>query len=104
MRGTERLPYQELRDEIDRLGVRLNVAGELGKLNASIVGERANLGPAIELLGEILKTPAMPEEEFAIIKKDELAKRSIDIPIRGLRETREVFALPKHRDEPELDG
>ena len=73
MRGTERLDYQALQDEINRLESRINVGGDTGTVSASIVSDRENFAAAIELLGEILREPAFPEAEFEIVKKAQLA-------------------------------
>ena len=70
MRGTRKRSYEELRDEIDRLQSRVAVRGgsTAGEVVGSITTDRAHLGECIELLGEILKSPALDEEEFEIVK------------------------------------
>ena len=84
MRGTERLDYQALRDEIDRLQARINVGGGPGVFSGSITCERKNLDASIRLLGEILQSPGFPEEEFDILKKQSLARleESLTDPMR----------------------
>ncbi len=73
MRGTKRLDFQQLRDEIDRLESRISVSGGGGQLgtpgeiSGSIESDRKNLVAAIELLGEIMQQPAFDPAEFDII-------------------------------------
>ncbi len=74
MRGTTKRDYEQLRDEIDRLQSRIRVYGDVGVLRASIQSDRANLVPALELLGEILKEPALAPGQFEIVVKQELAR------------------------------
>ncbi len=72
MRGTTNRSFEELKDQIDSLQSEINVTGGVGNFGASIVSDRANLAKAIELLGEVLKTPAFDAKQFAIVKKEQL--------------------------------
>ena len=74
MRGTKTRGYQELRDEIDRLQARIRLTGSLQTFSGSIESDSENIVAAIELLAEILRKPAFSPDEFAIVKKDQLAK------------------------------
>ncbi len=74
MRGTTKRDYQQLRDEIDRLQSRIRVFGGAGTFSASIESDRANIIPAIELLGEILRKPAFAVDQFDIVIKEQLAR------------------------------
>ncbi len=74
MRGTKNRTYEQLRDAIDKMESRLNVSGGVGSFGASIESERAKIVPAIELLGEILQTPAFDQEEFEIVRKEQLTR------------------------------
>jgi len=80
MRGTQRLDYESLRNEIDRLESRISVggggrghgpslSGDPGKVSASIQSDREHFADAIKLLGEIMKEPAFNQDEFDIVKK-----------------------------------
>lgn len=71
MRGTKRLDFEALQNEIDGLESRISVGGssEPGTFTASIQSDRAHFADAVKLLGEMLKTPAFSEEEFLIVKK-----------------------------------
>ena len=69
MRGTERLDYEALRNEIDQLESRVSVGGGVGAFSGRIQSDRKNFVAAIKLLGEILKTPRFDQDEFDIIVK-----------------------------------
>ena len=74
MRGTKRLGFQALRDEIDNLGSTINVYGGAGAFGASIVSDRENFAASVELLAEILQDPAFPDEAFEIVKRERLGQ------------------------------
>jgi zinc protease len=69
-RGTKKHNRQQLQDELDRLGARLRPGGLLGEAIFSIQTKRDNLIPVMELLGEMLREPTFPQEEFDILKRD----------------------------------
>lgn len=89
MRGTTKLDYQQLRDEIDRLESRISVGGAgggfrrrgggggggIGTVGASIESDRGNIVAAIELLGEILKGPAFAPDQFDTVIAQQLSRR-----------------------------
>ncbi len=83
MAGTKKHDRQALREELDSLGVRISPGmggfgggrgprggggggggGTLGQLTFSIEAKRETLPKAIMLLGEILREPAFPSEEY----------------------------------------
>lgn len=79
MSGTETMDRQALQAKMDELGVRISPGsggrgrgrrggggggGSAGQLTFSIQAKRSSLVPAIELLGEILRKPAFPEDDF----------------------------------------
>jgi zinc protease len=85
MAGTKKHDRQALREELDRLGIRITPGlggfgggrgprgggggGALGQLTFSIEAKRSTLPDAIKLLGEILREPAFPEAEFDAMKR-----------------------------------
>lgn len=73
MRGTKNRTFQQIQDEIDRLQSRINVGGGVGAAVASITSDSDNLYASIELVGEILKEPSFPADEFDVIIKERLA-------------------------------
>ena len=76
MAGTETMDRQQLREQMDSLGISISPGGggrgrrggggggSAGALAFSIDAKKESLVPAIELLGEILRKPAFPAEEF----------------------------------------
>jgi zinc protease len=79
-RGTKRLNYQQLRDEMDRLGITISAGGggggrggrrggggggeALGSLTFSVQARKSTLPAALDLLREIVREPALPEDYF----------------------------------------
>ena len=86
MAGTKKHDRQALREELDALGIRISpggggggrggrraaaaeaAAGAAGQLTFSVEAKRETLPKALELLGEILREPAFPAEEFETSK------------------------------------
>jgi zinc protease len=85
MAGTKKHDRQALRETLDSLGVRITPgvggfggrggrrgggggAGTPGQLTFSVEAKRSTLPQAIQLLGEILREPAFPEEELETMK------------------------------------
>ncbi|HQR05342.1 MAG TPA: pitrilysin family protein [Gemmatales bacterium] len=81
MRGTKKMSYQELRDEMDKLGVNIGGGfgggggggrrgggggggGSLGSLSITVSARKNTLLPALDLLQQILREPLLPEKEF----------------------------------------
>ena len=73
MRGTARHTRQQIKDEFDRLKANVMVMGGGDSVMARIVTTRENLMPALALLGEVLKEPAFPADEFDKWKQEQLA-------------------------------
>ena len=90
LRGTKRLTYQQFRDELDRLGATLGAGaggggrrgggrrggvggGRLGAVSFSIQAKRDTLPDVLKLLQQVLREPALPAEEFEVMKRERLA-------------------------------
>ena len=101
MRGTTKKTHQELRDAIDKLQSRIVVGGggwwgrrgaggggdSMGSASAFIESDRAHVEAAIELLGEILQSPAFDPAEFDTVVTQQLAwneERLSDPMARGM--------------------
>ncbi len=90
LRGTRKLSYQQLRDELDRLGATLGSGaggggrrgggrrgggggGGLGAASFSIQAKRDTLPEVLKLLQQVLREPALPAAEFEVMKRERLA-------------------------------
>jgi zinc protease len=88
LRGTKQLNYQQLRDELDRLNAVLSAAGDsrgsrgrggpsvaeaVGAVSFSIQTKRANLPAVLEILRQVLREPALPADQFELMKHERLA-------------------------------
>jgi zinc protease len=85
MAGTKRHDRQELREELESLGIQIRPGaggggfrrgrrggggggGSLGQLTFSVEAKRDTLAQGLALLKEILREPAFPDEEFDVTK------------------------------------
>ena len=89
LRGTKQLSYQQLRDELDRLSATLGASGGGGRgsqgrggssaaeaggaLSFSIHTKRDSLPAVLEILRQVLREPALPADQFELIKREWLA-------------------------------
>ncbi len=73
MRGTTKHTRQQIQDELDRLKARVNVFGGPTQAGVLIETTRENLLPVMRLVAEILRGPVFPENEFQLLKQENLA-------------------------------
>jgi zinc protease len=88
LRGTQQLSYQQVRDEIDRLNATLSAGGgdrgargrggpasggAAGAMTFSIQTKRDNLPAVLEILRQVLREPALPADQFELLKQERLA-------------------------------
>jgi zinc protease len=90
LRGTKKLSYQQLQDELDRLGATLGggfggggrrgggrrgagPGGAMGTASFSIQAKRQTLPEVLGLLRQVLREPLLPAEEFQVMKRERLA-------------------------------
>src|SRR5206468_1296561 len=85
LRGTKGHTRRHLQDELERLNARLGAgaggggrrgrrggggpAGAPGELTFSIECKRENFPAVLHLLGEVLRAPTFPAEEFEVLKR-----------------------------------
>jgi zinc protease len=69
-RGTKDLDRQQLQDELDRNFAQLGGSGSAGEATFSIKTKRGNLKRVLELLGEVLRNPTIPESELDVLKNE----------------------------------
>lgn len=73
MRGTANRTRQEIEDEMNRLQARISVAGGGSIVTGRVQATRENFADALRLLGEVLREPAFPADEFELLKEQRLA-------------------------------
>jgi zinc protease len=88
LRGTKKLTYQQLQDELDRQKATLSAGGfgggrrggrgggggsDPGTVSFSIQTKRDNLPAVLGLLRQVLREPTLPAEEFEVMKRARLA-------------------------------
>jgi zinc protease len=89
LRGTKKLTYQQLRDELDRLKATLGGGGgggggrrggrggggggAAGSVSFSIQAKRDTLPAVLDLLRQVLREPALPADHFEVMKRERLA-------------------------------
>ena len=73
-RGTETLTKQEIQDRLDALQASVSASGSPGSATFTVQAKKDTLLPAMELLGDVLRNPALPAEELALLKQARLAQ------------------------------
>ena len=73
-RGTGELSKQEIQDRLDELQASVRATGGDGSLTFNVQAKRDTLLPAMDLLGRILKDPALPADELELLKQATIAQ------------------------------
>jgi zinc protease len=90
LRGTKKLNHQQLRDELDKLSATLSAGAGggrrgggrrggpqttvgAGSVSFSIQAKKETLLAVIEILGQVLREPTLPAEDFEVLKSERLA-------------------------------
>lgn len=71
-RGTEKHTRQQITDEFNRLKAQVRVNGSATGAVVSIQTTKDNFKPVLQLVGEILRQPTFPEDEFEALKQQQL--------------------------------
>jgi zinc protease len=74
IKGTANKNRQQIQDEIDRLKAQLRVFGGPTGANVSLETVKDNLPAVLQLAGEILKEPTIPDTEFDQEKKQQITQ------------------------------
>ncbi len=74
VRGTKRLTYQQLEDELDKHQANLSGSGDAGTATFAIETKRQHLPAVLGLLKEVLREPRLDAEEFEVLKRQRLAQ------------------------------
>lgn len=82
-KGTENLSRQDIDDALDQYSAKLRVSGKPGELVVTLKTIRGNLLPVMEVLEEVLKRPAFPEDQLTLLQQSWLAQAAqrIDSPM-----------------------
>lgn len=72
MRGTTTRTREQIRDRLDELQATLRVYGGSSWLQASLETTRENLGPAIEVMADVLRNPAFDVDEYRQLVEERL--------------------------------
>ncbi|HSK73398.1 MAG TPA: insulinase family protein, partial [Pyrinomonadaceae bacterium] len=73
-RGTKNKTRQQIQDEFDRLKAQVGIFGGTTSANVIIETTRQNLPAVLRLVGEILREPAFPQNEFDLLKQESLTQ------------------------------
>ena len=68
-RGTKELDYTALQDELTRLRAELSMNSTIGLLQMTVKSKRESLPELIDLIGDILRSPRLDEDELDVIKR-----------------------------------
>ena len=72
-RGTDTRSRQQISDELDKLGARVQVSSSSpGLLSVTIRVKKANLDAVLVILEDVLKHPTFPAGEFEILRREQL--------------------------------
>ncbi len=93
LRGTKELSYQDFRDKLDDLGATIfaggggggrrgggrrggggGAGGAAGSITFAVQAKRENMPEAIALLRQVLREPALPADQFDILKNERVAR------------------------------
>jgi len=72
-KGTATKNREQLKEALDQLKARVNVFGSANGTDVTIETDREHLPAVIRLVGEILRKPAFPQNEFDKMKQEQLA-------------------------------
>lgn len=73
LRGTEKLTRQQIQDELDKYRSSLSASGSPGVATFAIESRREHFPHVLDLLGQVLREPTLPQKEFNILTNEQLA-------------------------------
>lgn len=80
VRGTDKLSRQEVKDQFDKLGMQVAIAGGAEGVTATLTGKRDNLPAAMDLLAQVLQKPALSEAEFLELQRQRVGRAEQELP------------------------
>lgn len=108
-RGSKRLSRQLIEDTLDAARATLNGAGEPGVFTFTLTVERPHLREALDVLGQVLREPSFPADEFEVLRRQSLAQlergRSEPRVLAGNELSRKLnpYSADDARCEPTID-
>ena len=75
-RGTKRLTYQALEDRLAELTANVSVGGGAGEITVRITTVRESLPAVIDVVAEMLKTPAFAAKELEVVRREAISERT----------------------------
>ncbi len=109
-RGTRKHSRQEIEDLLDGLKARLTPSGVLGDVGFTVECKKDAIPRVLEVLGDILREPSFPVEEFDILKRqyrDALERTRTepqDLAARALQRKLNPFPPENVRHVPTIEG
>ncbi|QDT37256.1 M16 family metallopeptidase [Stratiformator vulcanicus] len=72
-RGADGMTRQEIQDELDRLQAQLSASGTAGGATFTLQAKKDTLPDALKLLGRVLKSATLPDEEISVAKQAQIS-------------------------------
>jgi zinc protease len=72
-KGTSKMTRQQIKDEFDKLKARVNIFGGATAVSVFIETTKPNMEDVLKLVGQVLKYPSFPTDEFEKLKSEEIA-------------------------------
>jgi len=98
-KGTSKHTREQIKDEFDRLKANVFIGGGASQAFINVTTTKPNLVETLKLLGEVLKDPTFPADEFEKAKSEELAgiesQRSEPQAVAFNRIQRHITPFPK---------
>ena len=73
MRGTKSLSHEAFTDKLDEHQTVMNASGGVGSITFSLQTKREEIPAAIDLLQQVLREPALPADQFEILRRERSA-------------------------------
>ena len=73
-RGTKQLEFQEYRDRLDELKTVVSISGNVGTITLSVQSEADKLIPALDVIKQALREPALKDKEMEVVRNNKLTQ------------------------------
>ncbi len=68
-RGTEKMSYQKLQDELARLRATMSIQGTSGVVNVNVTTKRESLREVLDLVVDVLRNPRLDASDLEVLKR-----------------------------------